>query len=110
MGDRISISFKNGNRESVWIYSHWGGQGFLDVAKEFMDGLIEKQDQEENPHIITPLDRCEVEYIVPAFVMFIAAKHPEERDIHICDAGDGDDSDNGHFTCNVRTGEWRHTS
>ena len=39
MGDRVSISFKNGDEESVSLFHHWGGVEFpgmaLKWAKDF---------------------------------------------------------------------------
>ena len=39
MGDRVSISFKNGSEESVVLFNHWGGRGFPEEAKRYVADL-----------------------------------------------------------------------
>ena len=37
MGDRVSISFKNGSEESVALFSHWGGLDFVKTAEKYIE-------------------------------------------------------------------------
>ena len=35
MGDRVSISFSDGDHESVAFFSHWDGMSLVENAQEF---------------------------------------------------------------------------
>jgi len=37
MGDRICLTFVNGERRSPVLYSHWDGRDLLDRAREFWE-------------------------------------------------------------------------
>ena len=98
MGDRISISFKTGESESVVLFSHWGGMGFLGAAEDYAKDLVASREG----HMM-PLDRFE-----PGTVMIDFIRHITKRDERVesnlylgATSGDGDNSDNGHFRINL---------
>jgi len=103
MGDRISISFKNKKSESVVLFNHWGGREFLGVVKDYL-----KEIGEYDKNIIqTPFNRREPETIMVDFIRWLT-KDEKRIDSTIYlgkDQEDGDNSDNGHFTINLETGE-----
>lgn len=92
MGDRVSISFRNGDQESVALFSHWDGMEFVEKAEAYAFCLkLEREGRHE-----LPLDRLEprtvmADYIRQGFTDRIASNYYLGRD-----GGDGDNSDNGH--------------
>jgi hypothetical protein len=88
MGDRVSVSFVNehGEDESVALFDHWGGREFADLASKY--ALENKQEDE------------------PCFMMveFIRSL-PKDRLVYLGkNSKNGDNSDNGHFQINIKTG------
>jgi hypothetical protein len=106
MGDRISISFKNGDEESVALFSHWGGKVFLNEALRYVKQLkmyIEKQDKNG----VYPLSRLEPRTVMVDFIKSLTEnmKGRVDSDLYIGKNGDdGDNSDNGHFIIDLVTG------
>jgi len=111
MRDRISISFTNkiDGTESVTLFSHSDGEGFLDVVKEYLCELqlfLSKETTWE----ATPLARLEPATVMVDFIKWITMpmeaefeEVEEENALHIennyyvgKDQNDGDNSDNGH--------------
>lgn len=96
MEDRASISFKNGNDESVVLFSHWGGIGFYEKALEYAQKL---KKEVENNEGFEPLDRLEPNTVMVDFIRhYTKEKERVESDLYLGkDQNDGDNSDNGHF-------------
>ena len=67
MGDRVSISFKTGNNESVALFNHWGGKEFADVVREYLDEL--NNDLEEGT--MFPLQRKEPNTVMVDFIRWL---------------------------------------
>jgi hypothetical protein len=94
MGDRISISFKNGKRESVALFHHWGGQVFLHDANKYAIDLT------ENPIDSTsPLGSFEPETVMVDFIRhYTFGMSNVKSSLYLGKNGlDGDNSDNGHY-------------
>lgn len=103
MGDRISITFKSNSekRESVAIFSHWGGLDFLHYAKDF----IEKAKAEQCDGCIIQYSMYDVDRLAGMFAMYCGTiKH----DIYITKTKEeGDNSDNGNYTYYVDDDVWK---
>ena len=48
MGDRVSISFKDEDEDSVCLFHHWGGVEFPKYAFDWFKGLKEKTGKTKN--------------------------------------------------------------
>ena len=105
MGDRVSISFKNGKDESIVLFSHWGGREFPRLAVQYVREL--KQDIKRGyVSSAMPLGRLEPSTVMVDFVRFLVTSGIEseksgriESDFYFGkDKDDGDNSDNGHYT------------
>lgn len=94
MGDRASISFKNEDRESVALYSHWGGMAFVKKAKDYVRRLKKEVGTKE----FNPLDRLDPETVMVDFIRYLTADVTRvSNDLYLGkDEDDGDNSDNGH--------------
>jgi len=104
MGDRVSISFRNGNEQSVVLCSHWGGQQFIKIVESYVEKLIEEVKNKKN---LEPLDRLEPETVMVDFIREITKSFKRvDSGLYL---GKGreevDDSDNGHFVVDLQTGE-----
>jgi len=99
MGDRISISFKKGDDESVVLFSHWGGKSFLEEARKYVKELKE----ERKRSLMFPLDRLEPETIMVDFIRHLTRDMSRvEGDLYLGKTPeDGDNSDNGHFVIDL---------
>ena len=99
MGDRISISFKKDEEESVILFSHWDGMTLLEKAKNYIKEL--KTDIENDKiSISTPLTRLQPNTVIVDFIRWYT-KNIERIDSNYYlgkDKNDGDNSDNGHHT------------
>jgi hypothetical protein len=102
MGDRISISFSNGNEQSVALFSHWGGLAFKDEAIDYVRELKQKNSNTTNNYS-TPMSRLE-----PCYVMVDFIKQIESTDsVYLGkDENDGDNSDNGHFVIDLDSNDY----
>ena len=129
MGDRISISFVNGNRQSPAFFSHWAGTSLLDSVEAYLDELRGEIDAREYPNS-DPLERLEPGTVMVAFRRWIAecevgpprsvndefVEHRTKRrrithNFYLGrDSEDGDNSDNGHVEIDLadRDNEWMH--
>jgi len=99
MGDRISIGFKNGNEESIVLFSHWDGKGLLDGVQDYLAVLKPLAGG-------TPLSRREPNTIMLDFIRWYLRKEELHLDGNYYlgkDQNDGDNSDNGHFVINLQT-------
>ena len=105
IGDRVSISFKHGNDESVTLFSHWGGYAFVKTAERYAKKLI--ADNKRRGGMTMPLDRCDVETVMVDFIRYLTSDMDRvESDLYLGkDCNDGDNSDNGHFVIDMETGE-----
>ncbi len=94
MGDRVSVSFKNGLMESPPLFSHWGGMGFVETAKAYVQALRREVAGEET----YPLDRLNPYTVMVDFIRFITeGMERVSSDLYIVsDTSEGDNSDNGH--------------
>lgn len=106
MGDRISISFKNknkefpfnlGTKESITLFSHWDGMILVDKAKKYVKEL--KKDIESNiiPHGL-PLERLEPNTVIIDFIKWYTKDRTRiTSNLYLGkNKNDGDNSDNGH--------------
>jgi len=104
MGDRVSISFKNGDRESVALYSHWDGMGFVEAARDYVKQLKATL-QVRDKSMQMPIDRCEPNTVMVDFIRHFT----EEEGLDLVasnyylgrDGTDGDNSDNGHHVIHL---------
>jgi len=116
MGDRVSIQFKSdqddglGEDISEVLFHHWGGEGFVDLAKVFINDLNRQVPQDHG----CPISRRECRTILVQFIAWLQ-KHGHcdnynypgflshslylGKDMH-----DGDNSDNGHYVLCAKTG------
>lgn len=94
MGDRVSVSFKQGDEESVAFFSHWGGMSFVATAKKYAKDLIKKHEGETS----YPLNRLEPRTVMVDFIRHVTKNQEAvQSDLYIGkDGEDGDNSDNGH--------------
>lgn len=98
MGNRISIQFKNGNKESPVLFSHWGGKEFKQEAEDYVTELKGEIGM-KNPMVGTePLDRLEPGTVMVDFIRQTTKNMDRVRsDLYLGkDENDGDNSDNGH--------------
>lgn len=97
MGDRISISFKKNNHESIALFSHWDGETLVEKANEYIKKL--KEDIENNKILgCMPLARLEPETVMVDFIRSYT-KRLKRLDSNLYlgkNSSDGDNSDNGH--------------
>jgi hypothetical protein len=105
MGNRASISFKNGQEESVALFSHWGGKEFQFEAIDYAMRLVKEQNDKKG-RISVPLSRYEPSTIMVDFIREYTHNNygsgRVERDLYIGkDRQDGDNSDNGHIAIDM---------
>lgn len=102
MGARASVSFKNGNEESIAVFSHWGGDHFLNQAKDYAEELKKDIAAGKVP-ASWPLGRLEPRTVCVDFLRHITKN--EERiisDLYLGkNSNDGDNSDYGHETIDL---------
>ena len=95
MGDRASISFKQGGYESVILCNHWGGRKFQEAANEYTKELIaEKEGKYSNP-----LDRLEPSTVMVDFIRHITkGMERVDSDLYLGkDESEVDNSDKGNY-------------
>ena len=93
MGARISVAFKKGDKKSVALFSHWGGEEFADTAREYVSEL-----KAERKGQMMPIDRLEPETVMVDFVRYLTKDLERvEGNLYLGkDASDGDNGDYGH--------------
>lgn len=102
MGDRISVSFKHGNRESVAFFSHWDGLSLLDAVREYVATL----DRTSPLGVRMPIDRREPETVMLDFITYHLT-YPVCSNYYLGrDGEDGDNSDNGHYVFDLSIGDF----
>jgi DNA modification methylase len=104
MGDRISISFYDGHRESVAFFSHWDGMELVADAQAFIKSLgpYSKDSQ------MTPLNRREAGMVMVGFVSWLLKGKIPDSNYYFGQMKDpmyGDNSDNGHYKIDTKTGK-----
>lgn len=109
MGDRVSIQFKNGDRLSPVLFSHWGGRTFAEEARKYADALREWAAKERETRIIGPLARLEPRTVLVDFIRAITTgMNRVDSDLYLgCTRDDGDNSDNGHFIIELQSPDGR---
>ena len=111
MGDRVSISFKNGSEESVTLFSHLGGLDFVETARDFVRGLVVKKHARgqgsDARFVLYPQEA------MTQLIRHIIETDPDSwEDCYLGkDGDDGDNSDNGHWALDLdeiaaRVNEW----
>lgn len=105
MGDRISISFKKGEDESIALFSHWRGRSLLDEVQEYLDQL-ETTLKKRKSNICSPIDRMEPDTVIIDFIRWLTKGDDIiSGDLYLGkDGTEGDNSDNGHFVFNLDSG------
>jgi len=71
MGNRISISFYKKDdyeKESIVIFSHWGGYAFVNQA---IDYLTELKAENKEGNMMMPLDRLEPDTVIIDFIRWL---------------------------------------
>ncbi len=103
MGDRVSISFKNGREESVALFSHWGGMSFVREAEQYVKKLKKWAGKRE----CEPLERLEPDTVMVDFIREITKEEEKIKSgIYLGkDEWEGDNSDNGHHVIDLTKGE-----
>ena len=107
VGDRISFSFINGDRESVAFFAHWAGRWMLASVESYWKELNKELDGSS----FYPLQRLEPNTVMLDFIKWFFS----DSDARIWssfylgkDDNDGDNSDNGHWIFDLQKGEWVH--
>ena len=115
MGDRISISFYNYDRESVVLFSHWDGMELVSKVEEYIEELnnaIEKELRKNGLSNIWklngPLSRLEPETVMVDFIRWLLTGIERVTGNYYLgvDKYDGDNDDNGHWIFNLKKGGW----
>ena len=125
MGNRVSVSFIDGdtNRESVALFHHWGGEDFAIQTRNWFRTHKTKLSvtaEQEVKNGLDPMTRFEPKNVM---VQYIHNLHKSTMNLEMGDnleftpeyishsiylgkdENDGDNSDNGHFTIDINTGE-----
>lgn len=104
MGDRVSVSFKNGSDESVALFSHWGGFEFAKRAELFARDLVRSR-----TGYSLPLDRFEPSIVMVEFIRQVTeGAGVVESGLYLGrDEADGDNGDNGHVVIDMTGGKVR---
>ena len=103
MGNRVSISFWDGQVESVAFFSHWDGKRLCAAAREYIKSLGPYSKDNK----IEPLDRREAGTVMVNFVSWYLGGKPSPSNYYFGSMDNpmcGDNSDNGHFKIDSKTG------
>lgn len=100
MGNRSSISFKQGSFESPVLCSHWGGEGLFEEAEEYVKELREEA---RKRGAVEPLYRLEPWTVFVDFIRHITrGKGRVTHDLYVARTEDEvDNSDCGHRTISL---------
>jgi hypothetical protein len=100
MGDRVSVSFRKGEEESVVLFSQWGGEVLVAVARGYVREL---KAEAQRVGMTWPLFRLEPQTVMVDFIrMLTAGVTRVQSDYYLGkDKEDGDNSDNGHFVVDL---------
>ena len=115
MGDRVSVSFVRDaedwqgqmcRSESVALFSHSGGLGFVDEAVGYARKLVKEMTKDGlELDSSWPLTRLEPATVMVDFIRAIT-DHDDRvlYDLYLgADSGNGDNSDNGHYCIHLDT-------
>ena len=115
MGDRVSISFKRGDKESIALFDHWGGmmrvadaQGYVYELKR----LVAKRlaDRQANPNnaatrnYSAPLERFDPRFVMVDYIRQLELAERWNSDLYVGQITNpmyGDNSDNGHHVISL---------
>ena len=105
MGDRISISFRNKEEQSVALFSHWDGLDFIDKAETYVKELYFEHTKSERGDCF-PLDRFDPDTLMVDFIRYLTSEiNVVDRNFSNYYLGKdeyvGDNSDNGHFEIDI---------
>lgn len=113
MGDRISISFRKGDKESVALFSHWEGEDLKESVEKYLLWLDENVPKAGQTF---PLERRQPGIVMLDFTRWLAnsQRHAKFRAWDPIMSGwhlgqddmDGDNSDNGHWVYDLDTDMW----
>ena len=117
MGDRASITFVHGKDESIALFSHWGGMGFVREAKKYARELKKevtegRSNRDRSYEMSGPLGRLEPNTVMVDFVRWYTKDHKGRiwSDLYFGkDDNDGDNSDNGNHRIDLDTTELQDT-
>ena len=100
MGDRVSISFRKGEEESVVLFSHWGGKAFVAVARGYVREL---KTEAQRAGMTWPLFRLEPQTVMVDFIRTLTSGVSRVQSDYYLGKNkeDGDNSDNGHFVIDL---------
>lgn len=100
MGDRVSVSFRKADEESVVLFSHWGGKTFVAVARGYVREL---KTEARRTGMTWPLFRLEPSTVMVDFIrMLTEGVGRVQSDYYLGRTPqDGDNSDNGHFVIDL---------
>lgn len=100
MGDRVSISFRNGNKESVALFSHSNGMEFVKLAQDYVATLKATiNDPTSDPFLRAyPLGRLEPQTVLVDFISRVVGQGMMIKHNFYLGATpeDGDNFNNGH--------------
>jgi len=103
MGDRISISFKDEQEESIVFFEHHAGLSLKKDVEKFIKEIDEIHPKDEHD----PITRREASCVMPIFIAWYAGEHGINYSVYLgATQNDGDNSDNGHFVFDLVTGKW----
>ena len=99
MGDRVSISFRNGDEESIALFDHWGGMERVEHARAYVEALRQRR------HKGMPLDRLEPGTVMVDYIREITKDMLViEGNLYVGEMSNpmaGDNSDNGHHVIDL---------
>jgi len=94
MGARVSIQFKNGDNLSPILFSHWGGDSFVEEANKYVEELKEEVGDKK----CYPLERLEAGTVLVDFIRHITKNLKRvDSDLYLeISENNGDNRDYGH--------------
>jgi hypothetical protein len=101
MGDRVSIQFEDSDKmKSPFLFSHYGGMGFVKYAKGYANDLIRRK----KGKTMFPIDRLEAGTVMVDFIRDITkGKKEVEGNLYLTRMmKEGDNSDNGNHIIKLR--------
>ncbi len=103
MGARASVSFRDMHEESIVVFSHWGGDEFLQDAEDYIQEL-RNDIAEGEVSKSSPLARLEASRVVIDFIRHITKNLKRvDSDLYLGQTeSDGDNSDYGHKCIDLR--------
>ena len=111
MGDRISIQYKDCDKDlSIVLFSHWQGMSLKNKAQAHYETVVKPLHDQNG--LSVPLSRMESRTVMVDFIRYLVKENPFKPvadDLYFgCTPEDGDNSDNGHYILDLKTGKWSH--